>query len=221
MNVGVRACGRAGVWGSRIWRTVAPGMAVLLLILCTSPAWAQSDVSAGERYFHRAAQQYVGENLSEAQRLVTEGLQADPGHPKLLALREKLRQQRKAQSKSDDANRQDGSSQQQGGQQKSQQQGNQQQGQQRGRQDPRHQRSGERGQQQPPEDAPDAQRQQQSEAAQQQARRRADGSTERRPEGLSREQAARILQALEGQEKQLLREVQKRPATETDVEKDW
>jgi hypothetical protein len=38
---------------------------------------------------------------------------------------------------------------------------------------------------------------------------------------LSREQAERILQALEGQEKQLLREVQKREARPRRVEKDW
>lgn len=38
---------------------------------------------------------------------------------------------------------------------------------------------------------------------------------------LSRAQAERILQALQGQEKQLLREVQKRSARPTPVEKDW
>lgn len=44
----------------------------------------------------------------------------------------------------------------------------------------------------------------------------------RRPsDRLSRSQAERILQALEGQEKQLLREVQKRSARPQSVEKDW
>jgi hypothetical protein len=194
-------------------------------MLTAPPVWAQTDAPAGERYFHRAAQQYIAENLSDAQRLVAEGLRAAPDHPKLLALREKLRQQQKRRSGADDANGQNGSAQQSGGQQQNQQQARPQPGdaqQQRSRGQQTADRRGSRGSQPPPEDAQQAQGERSSAAARQPlAQQRAEGSSDRRPTGLSRDQAARILQALEGQEKQLLREVQKRASAKTTVEKDW
>jgi len=197
----------------------------ILGTLTATPVWAQTDAAAGERYFHRAAQQYIAENLSDARRLVAEGLRAAPDHPKLLALREKLRQQQKRRSGADDANGQNGSTQQSGGQQQSQQQGRPQPGdahQHRSRGQQTAERPGSRGAQPPPEDAQQAQGERSSAAARQSsAQQRAEGSSDRRPTGLSRDQAARILQALEGQEKQLLREVQKRASTKTTVEKDW
>jgi len=195
--------------------------------LSAAPVWAQTDAAAGERYFHRAAQQYIAQNLSEAQRLVAEGLRTAPDHPKLLALREKLRQQQKSRSGADEANGQNGSAQQSGSQRQGQQQGrprpgDAQQESPRTQQNAESRRSNAPGSQSPPEKAQQAQGEQSSATAQSpSAQQRAEGSLDRRPSGLSRAQAARILRALEGQEKQLLREVQQRASTKTTVEKDW
>jgi hypothetical protein len=193
-------------------------IAVLLLLCGATPALAQTDAPAAERYFHRAAQQYIGENLQAAKRLVAEGLDAHPNHPKLLALRKKLQQQ--SESNADDGSQQQGESNAQGQQDGTQQQNQSQQGQERGDQGPQQRQSGERGSQSPPDDAAQegAQNRQDARAAPSQ---RAGDPSSQRPGELTREQAARILQALQGQEKQLLREVQKRASTKENVEKDW
>lgn len=49
-----------------------------------------TDDDPGEAYFHRAAQHYLAEEIDAAREVVREGLEADPNHPKLNALRERL-----------------------------------------------------------------------------------------------------------------------------------
>lgn len=205
---------------TRITAFIVAFIAALLLLSGAVSARAQSDASA-ERYFHRAAQQYIAENVQEATRLVDEGLARHPNDPKLRALRKKLRQQQ-SESDANDGDQQQGESNAQG-QGESPQQQEQQQGQQRGDQGPRQRPSGQRGAQSPRDDA--SQNEQgdppSSQDAPSAAEQRPDASASRRPQGLTRKQAARILRALEGQEKQLLREVQERASTKNDVEKDW
>lgn len=68
------------------------GVLVVLSGVLGGPVRAQSTSATGEDIFHRAAQQYIADNLSAARRIVADGLQKAPGHPKLLALQAKLEQ---------------------------------------------------------------------------------------------------------------------------------
>jgi len=198
-------------------------LALGALALGSSAARAQSVPSApagneaGERYFHRAAQQYLAENIAEARRLVDEGLRAAPGHPKLTALRRKLRQEGAQPQADSTAQEQEGQSQQQGGQRQGQSQGAEDRGERSGDQGPQQQR-GPQGQESPrdPSQQPADRR-----GPDGQPQPRAGAQGEQPTDRLSRAQAERILRALENQEKQLLREVQRRPSPSTPVEKDW
>jgi hypothetical protein len=223
--------------------------AVLALAWIVSPqtahaqsveAQTEAEREAGEPYFHEAAQFYVAKQKRQALRVISDGLDVAPNHPKLLALKNKLENQPGARpdqnpgesdtegpESQEDAEPQEGEN----GQEEegdAPQQGNRQ---------PSPGRAGESGQQGPPrppeqndnsgEQEGDGQQQRPGEDGEQSPNGQSGGneslgtpsgeSTER----LSREQAERILQALEGQEKQLLREVQKREARPRRVEKDW
>lgn len=203
-------------------------------------AQTEAEREAGEPYFHEAAQFYVAKQKRQALRVIRDGLEAAPNHPKLLALKNKLENQPGARpnqneegesetegQQQDDAEPQEGESGQENENESPQQQGEQ----------PSPGSAGESGQQGPPrppeqsdksgEQEGDGQQQQPGEDGEESPDGQSGGnessgtpsgeSTER----LSREQAERILQALEGQEKQLLREVQKREARPRRVEKDW
>ena len=208
-------------------------------------AQTEAERKAGEPYFHEAAQFYVAKQKRQALRVISDGLDVAPNHPKLLALKNKLENQPGARpdqnpgesdtegpESQEDAEPQEGEN----GQEEegdAPQQGNRQ---------PSPGRAGESGQQGPPRppeqnDNSGEQEGDGQEGDGQQQRPGEDGEQSRdgqsggnessgTPSGesterLSREQAERILQALEGQEKQLLREVQKREARPRRVEKDW
>jgi hypothetical protein len=196
---------------------------------------------AGEPYFHEAAQYYLAEKRSQALQAIEDGLQAAPGHPKLLALRRKIEDASSAQQEPNDQ-----------GPESDQQQGDSEQDSQSGtsgessddpsRQDGADPQTGEQGPpqgdpgrpgdqgepQQPGDDgdprsgSPDPRETPPRDVP---PRDVPPGATGRGGEDgrgtLSRAQAERILEALEGQEKQLLREVQKRDARPRRVEKDW
>ena len=202
-------------------------------------AQTAAERQAGEPYFHEAAQFYVAKQKRQALRVIEDGLDVAPNHPKLLALKNRLENQPSARSdqnpgesetqgpeQQENAEPQDGDSGQEG-ETEAPQQGNQ----------PSPGRAGESGNQgapQPPEpNNSDGERQGdgQQERPGEEGETSPDGQSggnesSGRPSGesterLSREQAERILKALEGQEKQLLREVQKREARPRRVEKDW
>lgn len=219
-------------------------LAVMLTVLGAGPSHAQSmsaqteaERQAGDPYFHEAAQYYVAEQKQPALQAIEEGLAVAPNHPKLLALRSKIREQQSAQPQPSDQgaerdNPQSGQQDNPDGAESSQGQGEQQEGdtpqENDGATPPTPGSAGEPGEQDAgPSDPPptegagqQGEQPQQSEGGAAESGRR-DGRTGEQTDRLSRAQAERILQALEGQEKQLLREVQQREARPRRVEKDW
>ena len=210
----------------------APNGAVGQSVSSQSP----TQLRAGEPYFHEAAQYYLAEKRSQALQAIEDGLQTAPGHPKLLALRRKIEEASSAQQEPNDQ-----------GPESDQQQGDSEQDSQNGTSgessdDPSRQdgadpqtgeqgppqgdpgRPGDQGEPQQPGDNGDP-RPGSADASETPPRDVPPGGTGRGGEEgrgtLSRAQAERILEALEGQEKQLLREVQKRDARPRRVEKDW
>jgi Mg-chelatase subunit ChlI len=189
-------------------------VAALLLAGTALPAPAQSTADA---YFHEAAQQYVADNVQAARRAVEQGLEVAPTDSRLLALRKKLRQGSKPtndpQSGRDSTS--SGSSPQ--SQQKSNESstgGNQSSSEQRGASQPGDRdspskQSGPRASEQRPSDR----------AGRADTMRRGRGG--RPVDTLSRAQAERLLRALEGQERRLLRRLQTRSSKRRTVEKDW
>ncbi len=184
-------------------------------------------------YFHEAAQQYVEGNDAAAKRVVREGLRKAPSDPRLVALRKKLEQNDRPKNQQDDSSSSKQSqrhsnqssntaSQEEGEASQSNDQGPSQSG-----QDEQSGTSSMSGQQSAENDAPEREAGKSDPSGDASS---PTGSTteqnDRRGEGsptdtLSREQAERLLQALEGQERRLLRELQTRSATQTSVEKDW
>lgn len=174
--------------------------------------------SSAEAHFHEAAQHYIAEDLSAARQAVERGLEVAPSDPRLLSLQKKLEQTGRSQS--------DESSQKQGGSESQ----NTSSGNQSSNQSEEESEQGE--QNQPGSSEPSGDSSPQSNASSpsvpsdaSERGRTADGQRGgSSPEGmnaLSRAQAERLLQALEGQEKRLLREVQTRSSEERSVEKDW
>ena len=183
-------------------------VAVLLGIALVCPARAQSDAAAPDAssYFHEAAQQYLASDLQRALTTVDEGLRLDPGNPRLRALRDKIEQQQRSSQQNDSSapsQSQRGSSSQE--------------------QDEGQQQSGESPSQ--PDEAEDGEEQGnrsgENAAPQDAASPGEAGERDGEASGLSTAQAMRILRALENQEKQLLRQVQKRPLRSRRIEKEW
>lgn len=193
-----------------------------LWLLAAAPVAAQAPPdSSADAFFHEGAQQYVAGNRAAAQRAVEEGLSVAPGDPRLEALRQKLEQEGQPQNQADSAsaNNQEQSQQNansssseaseegQDDPSRSQQEGNAQSG-------AREQSSAESSQ--PGQQSPSAAS---SGGASESTPRPRDGGTP--VDTLSRAQAERLLRALEGQERQLLRRLQTRSADRRSVEKDW
>jgi hypothetical protein len=193
-------------------------------LLLPGAASAQSPAPASaDTYFHEAAQAYVAGNTAAAQRAVAAGLRVAPADPRLRALREKLRQGGRPQTGQDSSATQQGrrsgansdpasgggadessspsSADDQGGSQP----------------DPR------RGNESPGESSQSGTSSSASATADSTARRppRDRPGAGRPADTLSREQAERLLRALEGQERQLLRRLRTRSAERRTVEKDW
>ncbi|HHP7238529.1 hypothetical protein [Longibacter sp.] len=204
-------------------------------------AQGESGRQAGDPFFHEAAQYYVAEQKQPALQAIQEGLEVAPNHPKLLALRNKIREQMGARPQPGDEGR-DGAGQEEA---ESSDSGKPQAGKgATGQRPPPSSREGsgsdapgEDGSPQdenrePGEESEDGASETQGEAGSPSrdgpsgspdaGQGRGDGEGQAgRSARLSRAQAERILDALESQEKQLLREVQKREARPRRVEKDW
>jgi hypothetical protein len=185
---------------------------ILLLAVGLLPARAQSTADA---YFHEAAQQYVADDVAAARRTVERGLEVAPSDPRLLALRKKLRQGGRPQGRRDSSST---------GQKDGSQNSSSSRSSSKGGETPSTEQSGaaRSGRQDaPPSDESGAS------SAQRPSDRPARADTTRRGRGgrpvdtLSRAQAERLLQALEGQERQLLRQLRTRSSPRQTVEKDW
>ncbi|MFB6247204.1 MAG: hypothetical protein ABEL97_01385 [Salinibacter sp.] len=212
-------------------RLLGLGWAVACLLL-VAPAAAQS---TADSYFHEAAQAYVDGDEATARRVVAQGLEAAPSDPRLIALRKKLRKggrpdggrdssstssgQRSSKNANASANKASG-----GGKNPSPSntQGPTQSGSQtrsRGaesgtgprsdtqRRGPSGTRTGEGGSARRPSEA--------------QPRPTRRGKGGRPVDTLSRAQAERLLRALEGQERRLLRQLRPRSTQQRRVKRDW
>lgn len=191
------------------------GVGALLIVFGGTSTSAQSPADA---YFHEAAQHYIADDVSTARQVVERGLEVVPSDPRLLSLRKKLEEagrseggdssqeqsrsgQQGARSDNGGTDAQSGETSQEGGS-----------------------RSGTSGQ---PGD-PSRQQEESSpsvlsdgEGSEREAGGQRGGANPGGTTSLSRTQAERLLQALEGQEKKLLREVQARSSESRTVEKDW
>jgi len=221
--------------------TRLPGLGgVLLLLLAGPPAAAQS---TADSYFHEGAQAYVAGDRAAARRAVTQGLEVAPDDPRLIALRNKLR----------DGTRPDGSqdSSSTSAVRRSGQMGNESsdEASEGGEEPSESETDGPRQPGAPDESAGlSAQSGQQSGSAGSEG---AAGTSDPRPEQrdrgargarpddapratrpppgrggrpvdtLSRTQAERLLRALEGQERRLLQQLRLRSMERRSVEKDW
>jgi hypothetical protein len=189
-------------------------MMVLLLGMGAPAAPAQSTADA---YFHEAAQQYVADDVQAARQTVERGLEVAPSDPRLLALRKKLRQEKQPNR----PRKQRDSSSAESGQKK--------------KQDQSSGKSGNADSESSEQNSPS-----QSEAQNAPPKEEGSGSSEGRSadrppspdtvrrgrggqpsEALNRTQAERLLRALEGQERRLLRQIRIRSSKRRTVEKDW
>lgn len=182
------------------------GGGALLLALAPLPASAQSPSDA---YFHEAAQEYIDDNVSAAQQAVQRGLEIAPSDPRLLALQEKLQQSGRP---GDDGSQQTGSAESSNEKSDSPQSS--------GEGESRPESS-----EQPDDPASEwedpSALQPDDEASDRDAQQQRGEVNREDAAPLSRTQAERLLQALEEQEKRLLREIQTRSSETSFVEKDW
>lgn len=196
----------------------------VLLLLAAAPAGAQSVAD----YYHAAAQAYIGGQNAEAEQAAIAGLNIDPTDAKLQALLEKIRERNPddsggEQEQENADNQEDG-------------EGEQQENAESGEQDPEADQEGQQeqnqqpeGEQQQPEEPSEPQDQQQGDAGaegEQPPQTPQGGGTqsapfEVKPGEMSQAEAARILRAIESDELELLRDVQRRRARPRFVEKDW
>jgi hypothetical protein len=216
-------------------RLLALGGVVVGLLLA-GPVAAQS---TADSYFHEAAQAYVDGDEAAARRAVTRGLEVAPSDPRLMALRDKLREGGRPDGRRDSSATESGSRTQQGANtdtdeaseggedpSASDTEGPTQSGPQaqaRGSEPGPGARSGTQ-RSDAPSDPSDGQRQgggsaqRPSDAPPDPMRRGRGGQP---VDTLSRAQAERLLRALEGQERRLLRQLRPRTTQRRRVEKDW
>ncbi|MEP0546671.1 MAG: hypothetical protein ABJF88_07055 [Rhodothermales bacterium] len=198
----------------------------LLLFLAAAPAGAQSVAD----YYHAAAQSYIGGENAEAERAAEAGLALAPNDAKLQALLDKIRERNPDDSggeeQQDEADEQrDG----EGEEQDDAQSGEQEQEDKAsdGEQDEGQQQEGEQQPEEPSEQEPSEQQQSDAgaEGEQEPADPQGGGTTpspfDVKPGEMSRAEAERILRAVESDELELLRDVQRRRARPRYVEKDW
>lgn len=185
----------------------------ILLVLSVRPALAQSSADA---LFHEAARQYVAGEAEAARQTVERGLEVAPSDPRLQALQQKLEEQ--------SSRRQGGDQSGPSGQSNPQSNDASGDGQQRDdgseNDSPDNRSPSNPGAQSPPSsERAQSPAQEERQTSSQPESQRERGAQE--VQGLNRAQANRLLQALEAQEKQLLREVRVRNLEEQSVEKDW
>ena len=186
---------------------------LILLTFCTASV---SAAQSAEVAFHSGAQVYVDGRLEDAERIVDEGLLTNPEDAKLVALKTLIEEEKERRQQSGEGN----SEQQQQERNEEQQPQPNQSGQE---EESEQQESGEGEEEQQQDEQGQGEQQPQQPDDQQQAEEREQQSVEsgENPDQLSRAQAIRILQALQNEEEQLLREVQKIKGRPRRVDKDW
>lgn len=175
----------------------------------------QTATRSAEDYFDAAAQAYIGGQTARAEAEAEAGLRAYPADSKLQALLETLKKQRQQQNgggsasqgqpqdnNQNDPDRTDDSQARQGSP------------------DSQNDEDSQQPESQPPND-PNENGEQPSDPQQAEGEQTAPGSQQPDPDRLTEQQALRILQAMQNQEKQLLRQVQRRGTRSRSVEKDW
>lgn len=198
---------------------IAPTLVLSFIACWLAPPVAAQSVAD---YYHTAAQAYIAGENAEAERAAEAGLAIDPTDAKLQALLEKIRERNP-----DDSG---GEQEQENADQQEDGEGEPQQDSESGEPDPEADAEGEQQDQQQPEEPSeqDPQQEQQGDAG-------AEGEQPTTPQGggdqlgefevepgeMSRADAERILRAVESDELELLREVQRRRARPRFVEKDW
>jgi len=183
------------------------------VILAVVPAVS---AQSPERAFHDGARVYVDGKLTEAGEIVAGGLAEFPADPKLLALNALIEQEKERQQQSGEGNSEQQEQEQNQDQESQQNQsGNE--------EDPSQDESGEGEQKQEEEQQGEGEPDPQEPSEEQQPDDREQQSVEagENQDQLSRAQAIRILQALQNEEEELLREVQKIKGRPRRVEKDW
>ncbi len=211
---------------SRIRLLIAVAVFALLGPVLTLAAEAQSV----QDYFHAGAKGFIGNQLNEARTAVESGLSLAPDDSDLLSLKELIEKAKEEQQKQEQEQQQnqDQQQEQEGEEQEDQQdQGDQEQQQDSGEQSEeqnQEQQEQENQQQQEGDEQSDEEQQggeQESDSENQGQGQSAPESAEIDPDALSREEAERILQALENEEGQLLRQVQRMKVRARRVDKDW
>lgn len=181
-----------------------------LLFLTVDVARAQS----ADDFFHSGARSYVESQLPVALEAVNAGLDVDPDNARLTALKQEIEKEMENQEQQQGDNSQQSSDdQQQQQQEQSDEENSEQESEQQ--EDPEQQE----------QEQQDEQQQNQSEENESEENEEQGEQTPQDtppdPNELSKEQAERILQALENEEEKLLREVQKIKGRPRRVEKDW
>lgn len=196
-------------------------------MLCVAaPAGAQSVAD----YYHAAAQAYIGGENAEAEAAAEAGLTLDPTDAKLRALLEKIRE-RNPEGSGGEQEQQEADQQDEGeGEPQDDAQSGEQEGEVESEGEPQNQQQDEQPQGQQPEEPSEQEPQdeQQGDAGAEgdqpvnpQGGGEQLGAFEGEPGQMSRAEAERILRAIEADELELLREVQRRRARPRYVEKDW
>ena len=202
-----------------------------LLLLVAAPAGAQSAVD----YYHDAARLYIAEDSAQAERAAEAGLALAPDDRKLQALLEKIRERNEQDQQQDGSGDQDeqneADEQPQGeGEQQDQNDAGQPQPGDEGEQETQQPDGDPSPEQQPPEgptDEQDGEREGNTgtEGEPSEGTPQGGGGTaspyDVKPGAMSRAEAERILRAIQSDERELLRDVQRRRARPRYVEKDW
>ncbi len=188
------------------------GICIALVLTMSAAVHGQSaDVS-----FHDGARLFVDAEIVQAEQVVNAGLAIAPDDAKLLALKELIEEEKEREQSSSDGSQQ----QEQEENRRQEQHNNSSSGDQAEETENEQSETGEdqeSEQQSPPQ--PDEEPQD-PEVGEPDERQR-DAAGQENSEQLSRAQALRILQALQNEEEQLLREVQKVKGRPRRVEKDW
>lgn len=208
----------ADVWEG-VRRGTIPVAVICLSVLTGAGVDAAVAQSTADAYFHEAARAYIANEVEAARRAVRAGLDVAPSDARLRALRNKLQKDRRPQRHRDSTSeengqRENGSNDGDGtdGDGEGESRSGEESDETRPRPTASDSTSPEAGGGGQPGLSPRSPQEQPPMAA---------GRGGRPVDTLSRKQAERLLQALGGQERRLLRQLQRRSSTRETVEKDW
>ncbi len=150
-------------------------------------------------FFHLGADLYIRGQLEQAIQVVEQGLEKFPTDPYLNALKQKLEEKKQQQ----------------------QQQQNQQQGQQQNKQKEKQNQQQQQKQQQAQKQKEQQQQQQHANEGKQSQKQQGQAQNSQKKKEMTREEAERILRALQEENKKFKKDYLRVPAGNRQVEKDW